>query len=310
MRDDFNRVLTEDPRRGSRWKFREYRRAKANAIFDDEFSGGKESMMKRRRLAGGERKNFGDLLGPLEGWVRKQVGKKWNDVYSEVCALFDRRSQIKDHVHQHILGDFVERNTKLIDGKVCVLNRWDGWIEVGTTPFGRRRGFYVHPVTGILCTTRKEREPGSAKREQAAKQERLDGVFREHDRNTHLYFEDGAWWVYILADRPAPHLEYRCPTWWRGKDRQRWETMTLAEREREGSPVWVQAKVNEVKAPAVAYGARSWQYRSMAPADRYYFKKHVAGRKLLKVHDLVGTAEYKEDEGALSHREMNKYRTK
>lgn len=305
MRSDFNRVLTEDPRRGSRTKFREYRRAKGNAVFDDEFSGGKESMMKRRRIAKGERKSFGDLLGPLEGWVFKQVGKNWDDVYSEVCRLFDRRSQIKDHVHQHIFRDFVETNTKFIDGKVCVFDRWNGWVPIEKR---FRRNFYVHPVTGVLCNAEKQGEPGSAKKAEAEKQEHLNRVFRAHNKDAHLYFEGGLWWVYFLADRPQPQLKYVCPLWWSNVERERWETMTLAEREREGQPIWVRAAVNPLQAPAVSYGTRYWQARSMCPNDRYYFAKRVASRKILKAHGLVGTAEYKEDEGKRSHREMSKYR--
>lgn len=309
MRSDFNRVLTEDPRRGSRTKFREYRRAKGNAVFDEEFSGGKESMMKRRRIAKGERKSLGDHLSPLEGWVRKQVGKNWDAVYSEVCRLFDRRSQIKDHVHRHIFRDYVETNTRLVDGKVCLFNRWDGWLPIEDTGW-RRRQFYVHPVTGVLCSTRKENEAGHKERAIQEANERRHAVFRVHNKNAHLYFENGRWWVYFLADRPAPHIEYRCPSWWSNLERARWETMTLAEREREGQPVWVRTHVDEIKAPAVpCYAKRSWNRAcTMCPNDRYYFEKRVASRKILKAHGLVGQAEFKEDQSTRSHREMSKYR--
>lgn len=305
MRNDFNRVLTEDPRRGSDRKFREYRRAKGNAVFDDEFSGGKESMMKRRRVAKGERKSFGDHLSPLRGWVAKQVGKKWDDVYSEVCALFDRRSFIKDHVHQHIFRDFVQINTRMIDGKVCVLDRWDGWHEIEADY--RRHDFYVHPITGILCTTYKEKEPGHAARAAEKAAEHRDKVFREHSKDAHLYFENGQWWVYLLADRPALRIEYRCPSWWTNAERVRWETMTLAEREREGQPVWVRPEIAEIKAPHVRTGARYWHTRDMCPDGRYYFEKRVASRKILKAHGLDGTAVF-EDVGTMSHRARSKYR--
>lgn len=293
MRSDFNRVLTEDPRYGSRTKFREYRRAKENAVFDEEFSGGKESMMARRRAAKGSRKTFGDHLSPLRRWVEKQVGRRWDDVYSEVCELFDRRSQIKDHVHVHLLRDFVELNTRMIDGEVRVFSRWDGWIAPETR--WRRQRFYVHPVTGVLCGTHKENEPGHAKRKAEERAAAQHAIFRVHSKDEHLHFEDGQWWVYRMADVPERRIEYRCPTWWTNAERERWETMTLAEREREGQPVWVRDRYDPISAQ-----------RNTCPNDKYYVEKRVANRKILKAHGLDGTAEFKER--SRSHREMSKYR--
>jgi len=307
MRQDFNRILTEDPRRGSRSRFSQVRRSKLNATFDEEFSGGKESMMTQRRNQKKQnRKSFGDLLSPLEGWVKKQVGKKWDDVYSEVCELFDRRSRIKDHVHQHLLNDYVERNTAVVDGKVCIFNAYDGYKPVEENHY-RRREYYVHPVTGILCSTYKQNEPGTqAKLDEAAKAKK-DAIFRIHDKDTHLYFVDGLWYEYRLNDLPPPHIEYRCPNWWRGEDRKNWSLMDEAERARVGSPVWVKTTPkDEVQDPNSAY---SWHYyRGFCPKGRYYNVRRVANRRLLRAHGLVGTATFKPEEGALSHRERSKYR--
>lgn len=306
MRDDFDKVLTEDPRRGSRAKFRQVRRSKKNASFDDEFSGGKESMMTQRRNQQKQnRKTFGDHLNPLRKFIATQVGKRWDDVHSEICAKFDRRTQNQNHVHQHVFDDFVETNTRMVDGKVCSFTRWDGWKEVGTSY--SRRGCYVHPTTGVLCSTYKENEPGHAAKTKAIQLQRQQAVFREHSKDEHLYLENGVWMLYRLDDRPAPHIEYRCPTWWTGLERLRWEKMTLAEREREGQAVWVRTPVVEVKAPGVPYGGKYWMARDMAPANQYYFTKQVASRKILRAHGLVGTAPGVPT-GTMSHREASKYR--
>lgn len=301
MRKDFNKVLTEDPRRGSDRKFREYRHAKGNDVFDDQFFGGKESMMTRRRIAKGERKRFGDLLGPLRGWVRKQVGRKWNDVYSEVCEHFDRRSQIKDHVHVHILRDFVDTKVKLIDGKVYVINRWGGWREVSGTQ--KRPYFYVHPGSGILCMAADEKEAGHAARAEAERAERLNKVFRVHDRDAHLYFDDGQWWVYRLADIPEQRQELVCPSWSSFEVRIRWAKMTHEERLEQGVWVWVRPEYHEVKPPTIEYSR--WQYVDKCPTGRYYYIKQAASRKILKAHGLTGTAEFKEKKA--SHRERSKW---
>jgi len=50
-------------------------------------------------------KNFDDKLGAVHRWVKKQVGKKWDDVYSELSKRFDRRTVAGNHViEDHILN--------------------------------------------------------------------------------------------------------------------------------------------------------------------------------------------------------------
>jgi hypothetical protein len=300
MRKDFNRVLTEDPRRGSRNKFGQIRRCKLNSIFDEEFSGGKESIMaQRRNQKKQDRKRFGDLLNPLERWVRKQVGKNWDVVYSEVSELFDRRSQIKDHVHQHLLLDFVETKTKLIDGVVCTFNAYDGWTPVAKS---WRRNFYVHPTTKILCTTEKDNDPSYKVKEAEELKTRQDAVFRVVDKDHHLYFQDGVWWVFAIVDRTPPTVRYVRP--WRRINSATWDALTTDEKKKQGDKEYVYQDA-AVPAPAVpGYGYR----QSPCPSGRYYFKKRIAGRKLLKRFGLVGTAEFKEDSAARSRRELFKYR--
>ena len=293
MRSDFNRVLTEDPRRGSDWKFRQYRRAKGNATFDDQFSGGKESMMAARRRAGGRRKSFGDLLGPLKGWVRQQVGRKWDDVYSEVCALFDRRRVIHDHVHQHLFNDFVEIDTRLIDDKVCVYGgHFFGWIDVDVDEY-RRHTFYVHPTTGILCSSYKENAPGAKEAAEAAIHAKQTKHFREHDVNTHLFFEDGRWMVYTMRDIPALVSEFRCPPHIHYSD---WNKMIAVDRARDGIIVRVRPAYKPLR-------KSNW----WLPRTKYYETRHTCGRAILKQHGLLGTAEYIENGSKLSTRAMAKY---
>lgn len=301
MRSDFNRVLTEDPRRGSDWKFRQYRRAKGNATFDDQFSGGKESMMAARRRAGGSRKSFGDLLGPLKGWVRQQVGRKWDDTYSEVCALFDRRRVIHDHVHQHLFNDFIDINTRLIDDKVCVYGgHFFGWTDVNGVKYSRHV-FYVHPTTGILCSTYKENAPGAKEAAEAAKHAKLAKWFREHDADTHLLFEDGQWMVYTIRDIPALVNEIRRPDHILYFD---WAKMTEGERAREGVIFRIRPAYNPLRTRGAFSGPSS---SNRLPRNRYYATRQTAARAILKQHGLLGTAEYIEDGSKLSARAMAKY---
>lgn len=98
-----------------------------------------------------QRKGLTDLLGPLKRWLQSQVGRPWNDVYSEACAVIKPDSLIRAHVKTHLL-QFVERHTFMHDGKVCVLDI--GYRGRGIVPVQERRYgwnlFFVHPETGLL----------------------------------------------------------------------------------------------------------------------------------------------------------------
>jgi hypothetical protein len=100
------------------------------------------------------RKGLTDLLGPLKRWLHAQVGRPWNDVYSEACAVIKPDSIIRAHVKTHLL-QFVERQAFMHEGKVCVLEI--GYGGRGVIPLEEQRGsrrwnlFFVHPETGLLC---------------------------------------------------------------------------------------------------------------------------------------------------------------
>jgi hypothetical protein len=96
------------------------------------------------------RKGLTDLLGPLKRWLQSQVGRPWNDVYSEACAVIKPDSIIRAHVKTHLL-QFVQRNTFMHDGVVSYLatGRGGGIRPVLAEKFFRRV-FYVHPETGLL----------------------------------------------------------------------------------------------------------------------------------------------------------------
>ena len=100
------------------------------------------------------RKGLTDLLGPLKRWLQAQVGRPWNDVYSEACAVIKPDSIIRAHVKTHLL-DFVQRNTFMHKGKVCVLDT--GYRGLGIVPVDERRYgwnlFFVHPESTLLCAT-------------------------------------------------------------------------------------------------------------------------------------------------------------
>src|SRR6266446_8265149 len=151
MRPDMHKVVIERPRHGRSWA---ESRPRSKPPFEES---PRFESIKARHI---RRKWFSDLLGPLKRWLQSQIGRPWNDVYSEACAVIKPDSPIRAHVKTHLL-ELVERNTFMHDGKVSYLStgRGGGIRPVLSEKFVRRV-FYVHPQTGLL----EKIEPVSRKR--------------------------------------------------------------------------------------------------------------------------------------------------
>jgi hypothetical protein len=97
-------------------------------------------------------KHLNEHLGPLGRYIEAQVGRPWNQVFSEICAFINRNSAVQDHVRDHVF-DFVTTDVELIDG---VPHRKAGagrrpWGKPGPlVARGRWGGFYVCPLSGLL----------------------------------------------------------------------------------------------------------------------------------------------------------------
>jgi len=137
------------------------------------------------------RKGLTDLLGPLKRWLHSQVGRPWNDVYSEACAVIKPDSVVRVHIKTHLL-EFVERHTFMHDRTVCVLDTWRGG---GIRPVTAKRfgpcEFYVHPETGLL----QEIKPVSRHELRRAQQEKRRRTFRWLDSRFALKQINGIWFT-------------------------------------------------------------------------------------------------------------------
>ena len=137
-----HKVVVERPRHGRAWA-RSFPRPKRSL----DGSPKHESI----RAPHTRRKWFSDLLGPLRRWLHSQVGRPWDEVYSEACAVIKPDSVVRAHIKTHLL-EFVQRHTFLRDDRVwCFTDRWRGGelpVELAVSNWAP---FYVHPRTGLLC---------------------------------------------------------------------------------------------------------------------------------------------------------------
>lgn len=196
MRRDLNKLLCEEERNGSSRSYKEVRNKKDFRIIDEDFSAGRESMTKRYMIAG-INKEFGEHLNPLYGIVRKNVGRRWDDVYSELCEVFDFRSHINAHILVH-LWDYVERDTFWKDGKVWVNSRYSGAKLLDET----YSEYYVHPLNGILSKNQKFKTWNERSRERKAEREaeaRKTCIVISKSLELRRRDEDSPWFICELA---------------------------------------------------------------------------------------------------------------
>lgn len=142
MRSDMKKVLTERPRRGGCYTYKDFRPRKCQGEYADDLP----SNQGMRRPYGWETKEFSDLLGPLQRFLRGCVGRSWDDVWSEICTVVNGGSTVEQHLRGHVMSE-VETHVTIPDpANAAALwaygNHYRGFHE----PYG----LYVDPRDGIL----------------------------------------------------------------------------------------------------------------------------------------------------------------
>lgn len=150
MRKDMAKVVTEAPRYGHQWPSRKWGRTLTRneiPVDNDElldYDSGPLRTGRWSRQYGDEKKRFSDVLGPLRGYLRKQVGRPWDKVWSELSANLDKRSVSGSHIFDHIKQEVQQECWLAVDGKVYYRRRYSPEPTEVT-------GLYVHPFTHLLC---------------------------------------------------------------------------------------------------------------------------------------------------------------
>jgi hypothetical protein len=192
MRADMKKVVVERPRGGSRQRNNKFG-ARLRYIPDHDYD---DQPKKARGFesygSDGRGKWFTDVLGPLERFVRSNLGRPWDKVYSELCAGLDKRKVTGLHIFQH-LDDFVERNCYLGADRKPYTTRYGNPWPVSS--------FYVHPRTGLLC----EAPPGMGARKRRRAKLLSEDVTLLHLGNNRAYRKhDGIWYraklKYVFVD--------------------------------------------------------------------------------------------------------------
>lgn len=142
MRHDMDRVIQETARAGSS------NPSKKTSLRIRHHNGSEfEDLPKRLSVShakhqSGFSKSPGVTLRPLRRFLQKNIGRPWNDIYSEICQSIDRRTSRGHDLFCYLEWEVYVRCIIGEDGKVYSYHRWGGRTPVS--------GFYVHPETRLL----------------------------------------------------------------------------------------------------------------------------------------------------------------
>jgi hypothetical protein len=74
----------------------------------EEQHGATRAPISPHRQYGWNAKEFSDVLGPLRRYLRKQAGRPWDKVWSEIATTLDSRSLTGQHIFDHIRRELMD----------------------------------------------------------------------------------------------------------------------------------------------------------------------------------------------------------
>ena len=95
MRADMFKVIVERPRWGAG-------HAPSVKLRKDKDPRKQVGLKRHAQQQAAYTKMLNENLAPLRRFLGRRVGRRWNDVYSEICAGLDTGSVVKMHVRQHL----------------------------------------------------------------------------------------------------------------------------------------------------------------------------------------------------------------
>lgn len=197
MRSDVNKVLTECYKVGCKFGAPKFPRHVTNEIFDE--TGGKIGMRYEHvRAKKHVTKSFGENLGYLRGFVHSSIGRNWDEVYSEIVRVLDRRSTTQEHIFQHLF-DYITVKTIRIDGEIYKRSSWgESLLPIS--------GIYVDPETKIIMPAPvrvKEKTYWQLIREEKLARKKVLNSFCEMHQA-----ENGLWYTYSIKPIPETIISY------------------------------------------------------------------------------------------------------
>jgi len=137
------------------------------------------------------RPSFSENLNPLRRFLAKQVGRRWDTVYSEIRAQVDADNAVQYHILQHLYDDLAV-DVRERDGELWHHGRGGPELLTGSGPrwWRWRPTLYVCPRSGLIKRVKRRTH-----RETPPPQECLPGSEANQDyrRIAGQWYE--VWWA-------------------------------------------------------------------------------------------------------------------
>ena len=202
MRNDMAKIVSEPAKRGVgyyRTLNNEYRKAKTFKLdedfeVNDEFCGNVLPMRSKRISWEGKEHNY--AYRTINRYIRSQVGKLWDDVYSEICKNLRTKAakalDIKD-----LFVDHVEQKTWVEDDGKVYYRAWGGHMWCAEEECNT---LYVDPRTGILCISNGDSYRTKRKNCEEERNEEAFAWRKIISEKFHFHKIDGNWFRVILGE--------------------------------------------------------------------------------------------------------------
>jgi len=305
MRSDMAKVIVERPRyKGHATKYRERRNELKHelnrCIHNDNYDLLTDREGIRNWTKSWECKELNENLNPLMRYLRSQVGRSWDQVFSEMCEYINPSSAVQYHIWQHA-KDYVEEKTFLNEeGEVYFASdyiyrfsiRGDIAKGIPYLPISESYAIvYVHPGTGLLELVPKN------------DRYRVDKTpyYRiEVDKWHQCHSYKGKWHLLTFAEIPEPVY---IP--WRAEHRDRlqkeleatkathgWLTHELRMFNRDQCGRWVFPDLYDVFLKGKAenseyYGRKGIYCKSMKELNRKEIKRYITNSVFVKEQDVL-----------------------
>jgi hypothetical protein len=206
MRSDMAKVITERPRSGGGVKAPKGERKALQKDFEN--APRTESMRKKwKSHYGNWTKEFTDVLGPLEGFLKANVGRPWDKIYSEVRKVLRPTGMSAIHAIGHLYqmvalarDIYIGEDKKVYPKASSLWRRYDKGKEMPI-----HEDYYVDPNDGILKKTKHDRY----------RRQKKEPLFIKTDKENVVYKKlDGLWYAVTLSPLVrcnVPTLHYLNP---------------------------------------------------------------------------------------------------
>jgi hypothetical protein len=144
-------------------------------------------------------RGLNENLAPLRRYLRSQVGRPWNKVFSEICAGIDRRNTVQQHIHQHI-HDFIAVDVGVHEDQWVDLSNRGGFRPNGA---GIYQELFVDPHSGLIRVNNDYRSwRRSVAERRQREQAEIDARRRVLDLRTLLLLVDDVWFCVEVDELP------------------------------------------------------------------------------------------------------------